>query len=95
MERMLIMENKVNKLLKTLDNSTGYWMTDNHNINTDNTMYCQEDNALHIVDCESDEEIHTKFSDIIDIVIKQIDDMIESVIKFANRPALIIFSFMN
>lgn len=89
------MEKLINELLETLNTSTGYWMTDNKEINTDNTMFWQEGEVLHVVDCNSFEEIHTKFNDIVDIVMNKIDDMIESVIKFKDRPSLIIFSFIN
>lgn len=84
------MKRLVEKVLDLLEESNGYWVTDNHDINTDNIMIWKTNDTLEIVDCDTDEEIHINFNDIIGIVFDKIQDMIVSVIKLKNRPDVLI-----
>lgn len=89
------MKQLVDMVLNLLDESTGFWMTDNHEINTDNTMIWRTEDTLEIVDCDNDIEVHIGFNDIIGITFSNFQDMIISVLKLKNRPDVLIHNFIN
>lgn len=89
------MKTIVNTLLNTLEESTGYWMTNNNDINTDNAMFWKTENTLDIVDCDNDIELHISFDDITGICFHVKEEMTVCVIKTKQYNTILIHSFLN
>lgn len=89
------MEELLKKMVSIIEESTGYWTTDNKDFNTDNMMIGVDENKIIAYDCTNEVEINEPLENIKLVDVRSIGNMIVSIIKFTNRPALCIHSFVD
>lgn len=84
------MELLVNTLFNLINNSNGFWMTDNDDINGDqDDIYLEKDNnSIYLM--YEDNDMRIKFADLLGITYENFANMIIAIIKIQNRKNLMV-----
>ena len=84
------METLVNVLFNLIEESNGFWITDNKNINGDiHDIYLEKDDKSIYMMYDND-EMRINFTDIIGITFDKINIMIVAALKIKNKSNLLI-----
>lgn len=89
------MEELLKKMVSIIEESTGYWATNNKGFNTDNMMIGIDEDTIIVYDCTNEVEINEPLENIKLVDIRSIENMIISIINFTNRSPLCIHSFVD
>lgn len=84
------MKTLVNNLFNLIEESNGFWMTDNNTIEGDehDMMLSKDDKAIYLM--YENENLKFNFTDIIGICYEIIQNTVVAILKLINRPSILI-----